>query len=172
VDADGELHSWHIEPREYARDEARGGKRHGRLVITAAYERSPVEREFWGAEVAELYRHAGAGGVGPGLTVHEADPLVEKTAFSAFFPGKCPLPDLLTERGIDSVLITGTLTNVCCEASARDASAAGFRMIMVADANAARRDQDHNATLHNIYRAFGDVRPAAEVLSLWQAMEP
>jgi nicotinamidase-related amidase len=65
------------------------------------------------------------------------------------------------------VLITGTVTNICCEASARDASAGGFRVIMIADANAARRDQDHNAALCNVYRAFGDVRPAAEVLELW-----
>jgi nicotinamidase-related amidase len=54
------------------------------------------------------------------------------------------------------------VTNVCCESSARDASTLGYRVIMVADANAARRDQDHNATLHTIYRSFGDVRPTAE----------
>jgi isochorismate hydrolase len=37
---------------------------------------------------------------------------------------------------------------------------------MVADANAARRDQDHNATLHTIKRSFGDVRPTAEVIGM------
>lgn len=37
---------------------------------------------------------------------------------------------------------------------------------MVADANAARRDQDLNATLHTVYRTFGDVRPTSEVLAL------
>jgi hypothetical protein len=37
---------------------------------------------------------------------------------------------------------------------------------MVADANAARRGQDHNATLHTIYRIFGDVRTTDEVLTL------
>jgi hypothetical protein len=36
----------------------------------------------------------------------------------------------------------------------------------VADANAALRDLDHNATLHTVYRAFGDVRPTDEVLAL------
>ena len=30
----------------------------------------------------------------------------------------------------------------------------------------ARRDQDHNATLHTVYRTFGDVRPTEEVLGL------
>jgi nicotinamidase-related amidase len=215
VKADAELHDWHIEPYEYARQEARRGKRHAysglvpartalividmvpffvegnpyargivpvislladslreaggtvAWITPAAYERSPAELEFWGPDVAELHNGSGAGGIWPGLTVHDADLRAEKTAPSAFFPGKCPLPDLLTQRGIDTVLITGTVTNICCEASARDASAGGFRVIMVADANAARRDQDHNAALYSIYRAFGDVRPAAEILELW-----
>ncbi|GGZ80106.1 hypothetical protein [Streptomyces bluensis] len=45
---------------------------------------------------------------------------------------------------------------VRCESSARDAATTGQRVLMVADANAARRDQDHNAALHTIYRSFGD----------------
>lgn len=40
---------------------------------------------------------------------------------------------------------------------------------MVADANTARRDQDHKATLHTIYRTFGDVRQTDEVLTLIDA---
>jgi nicotinamidase-related amidase len=91
---------------------------------------------------------------------------VEKTATSAFFPGHSPLPELLPARGIDTVLITGTVTNVCCEASARDAATLGFRVVLVADGCAARRDEDHNATLYTIYRTYGDVRPADEVLGL------
>lgn len=39
----------------------------------------------------------------------------------------------------------------------------GFRVIMVADGKAAIRGQDLNATLHTIYRGFGDVRPTAAV---------
>jgi nicotinamidase-related amidase len=73
---------------------------------------------------------------------------------------------MLADRGIDTVLITGTVANVCCESSARDASTLGYRVVMVADANAARRDQDLNATLHTVYRTFGDVRPTSEVLEL------
>lgn len=91
---------------------------------------------------------------------------MEKTAASAFFPGRCLLPELLAQRGIDTVLVTGTVTNVCCESSARDASTLGYRVVMVADANAARRDEDHNATLHTVYRSFGDVRSTDDVLEL------
>lgn len=127
--------------------------------------------EFLGPEVAEAYRKIG--GKGPlrerlwhEFEVSDDDVLVEKSAASAFFPGRSPLPAALDARGIDTVLITGTVTNVCCESSARDASTLGYRVLMVADANAARRDEDHNATLYTVYRSFGDVRPTNDVIGL------
>ena len=101
-----------------------------------------------------------------GLDVGAADIVVEKSGVSAFFPGQCTLSDQLHERSVDTVLITGTVANVCCESSARDASGLGYRVIFVADANAAMRDQDLNATLHTIYRSFGDVRTTDEVVGL------
>ena len=52
---------------------------------------------------------------------------------------------------------------------AGDAGTLGYRVVMVADANAARRDEDHNATLYTIYRSLGDVRPTADVIELVQA---
>ena len=61
-------------------------------------------------------------------------------------------------------MVTGTVTNVCVEDTVRGASATGLRVILVADACAAMRDQDHNATLHVVHRSYGDVRPTAEVL--------
>ena len=140
-------------------------------VLPGRSDDQTLAREFLGSVVAEAYRQSG--GVGPlrdrlwpGLDVTDDDVLVEKTASSAFFPGRSPLPGLLEERGIDTVLITGTVTNVCCESSARDASTLGYRVILVADANAAARDQDHNATLHTVYRSFGDVRSTAEASDL------
>jgi nicotinamidase-related amidase len=140
-------------------------------VVPAAADRLVVSEEFFGPESAAMFRRSGgdgpvAGRLWEGFEVHPSDLLAEKTAFSAFFPGRCPLPSLLDARGITTVLITGTVTNVCCESSARDASTLGYRVIMVADANAAMRDQDHNATLHTVYRSFGDVRPAAEVIAM------
>lgn len=62
--------------------------------------------------------------------------------------------------------MAGAVTNVCVEATVRDASTPGLRVVLVADACAAMRDQDHNATLHVVYRSYGDVRPTDEVLDL------
>ncbi|MFF0465146.1 isochorismatase family protein [Streptomyces mexicanus] len=48
--------------------------------------------------------------------------------------------------------------------TARDAATTGLRVLMVADANAARGDREHHAALSTIYRSFGDVRTTDEVL--------
>jgi nicotinamidase-related amidase len=140
-------------------------------VLPANGAPSSANNEFLGAETAKAYNASGGDGplrsrVWHEFEVFDDDLVVEKSASSAFFPGRSPLPDLLAALAIDTVVITGTVANVCCESSVRDASTLGYRVIMVADANAARRDQDLNATLHTVYRSFGDVRPTDEVVQL------
>lgn len=89
-----------------------------------------------------------------------------KLGASAFFPGKCPLPDALAARNIETVLIAGTVTNVCCESSARDAVELGYKVVMVSDALAGHAFGLHEASLATFYRIFGDVRPTEEVVAL------
>jgi ureidoacrylate peracid hydrolase len=92
-----------------------------------------------------------------GLEVKGEDEIVQKYRFSAFVQGASDLPQRLRAQGYDTVLITGTVTNVCCESSARDAMMLNFKTIMVSDANATRTDEEHNATLSTFYAIFGDV---------------
>ena len=54
-------------------------------------------------------------------------------------------------------MITGTVTNVCCESSARDAAMLNFRTVMVSDGNAASTQAEHDASLTAFYNVFGDV---------------
>jgi nicotinamidase-related amidase len=140
-------------------------------VVPAPWEPSAMKDELLGPRIEKLYRNSGGTGtprerVWTELATEDSDLYVEKTASSAFFPGRCALHELLQQRGIDTVLVTGTVANVCCEATARDASTLDYRTIMVADANAARRDQDLDATLYTIYRSYGDVRATADVITL------
>jgi ureidoacrylate peracid hydrolase len=93
----------------------------------------------------------------PALEVKPEDAIVNKYRFSAFVQGASDLPEQLRQLGYDTVLITGTVTNVCCESSARDAMMLNFKTIMVSDGNAARTDAEHNATLASFYSIFGDV---------------
>jgi ureidoacrylate peracid hydrolase len=92
-----------------------------------------------------------------GLDVQAQDPIVEKNRFSAFIQGSSGLAAALRERGLDTVLVTGTVTNVCCESTARDAMMLNFKTIMVTDGNAAATDEDHTASLVAFYLSFGDV---------------
>ena len=93
----------------------------------------------------------------PTLEVKPEDEIVNKYRFSAFIQGASDLPARLRAQGYDTVLITGTVTNVCCESSARDAMMMNFKTVMVSDGNAARTDAEHNATLASFYSVFGDV---------------
>ncbi|MGH7091064.1 MAG: isochorismatase family protein [Stellaceae bacterium] len=100
------------------------------------------------------------------LEVRPGDLEVEKTRFSAFIQGSSDLDRILRGRGIDTVIITGTVTNTCCECSARDAMMLNYKTVFVSDANAAHSDDEHNATLANMLRLFADVRSADEVATL------
>jgi ureidoacrylate peracid hydrolase len=102
----------------------------------------------------------------PGLDVRATDLLLPKDRFSAFVPGPDDLEARLRDRGIDSVLVTGTNTNVCCESTARDAMMRDFRTFVIEDANAAYSDEEHVAGLVGVARVFADVRRTDEVLGL------
>jgi ureidoacrylate peracid hydrolase len=99
-----------------------------------------------------------------GLDVKSQDLIVDKTRFGAFVPGSSNLHEILQERGIDTLIITGTATNVCCESTARDAMQMNYKIIFVADGNAAATDAEHNATLNNMYVLFADVMTTDELI--------
>ena len=99
----------------------------------------------------------------PEIEVTGEDALVEKHRFSAFTPGTSDLHTRLQADGLDTVIISGTLTNCCCESTARDAMQLNYRVIMAADANAALSDEEHAATLHILGLVFADLRSTAEL---------
>jgi ureidoacrylate peracid hydrolase len=87
---------------------------------------------------------------------------VKKVTYSAFMPGSSDIDAQLGGRGIDTVLIAGTATNVCCESSARDAMLRDYRVIMLSDGNATWTDEEHAATLNSFAMFFGDVMSTDE----------
>ena len=89
---------------------------------------------------------------------------VRKVTYSAFMPQSCDLDAQLNARGIDTVLIAGTATNVCCESSARDAMLRDYRVIMLSDATATWTDEEHAGTLNTFAIFFGDVMTTDEAM--------
>jgi len=106
----------------------------------------------------------------PDLDVQPTDWIVDKTRFSAFVPGACDLDEQLRSAGIDTIIITGTLTNCCCESTARDAMQRDYRVIFVSDGNGALTDAEHNATLVNMVTLFADVMTTDQVVAAAHAM--
>ena len=103
----------------------------------------------------------------PELEVLDNDTQWVKARYSAFL--KAPSGDLealLKERGIETLLVTGVATNVCCESTARDAMMVGFRTIMVSDGNAAYDLDFHQATMRNFISVFGDVHSTNDLLRI------
>jgi len=100
----------------------------------------------------------------PGLETAPGDVFAYKSRFSAFIQGASDLDRKLRARGIENLVICGTATNFCCETTARDAMMVGYRVVMVADANAARYDEDHIVGLTTVFQSFGDVLTAEQVM--------
>jgi ureidoacrylate peracid hydrolase len=101
----------------------------------------------------------------PGLDVQKTDLIVDKTRFGAFVPGSSKLHEILQARGIDTAIVTGTVTNVCCESTARDAMMLNYKVAFVSDGNAAFTDAEHNATLGSMAVIFADVMTTDEVVA-------
>ncbi len=158
---------------------ARAVRQHGGQVIWAlnttsgTWDSWSVRHELQAPERARKRMEAmelGADGfhLWPQLEVHSEDTRIVKKFYSAFIQGSCDLAADLRKKGIDHVLIAGTYTNVCSQASAQDAMMLNFRTVMVSDCNAGSTPEAHAAALNNFFEFFGDVLTTDEVIARLQ----
>jgi ureidoacrylate peracid hydrolase len=110
-----------------------------------------------GSELQKLWRE---------LEAAPQDIRIAKNRYSALIGQSSTLDGVLRDRGIDTLLIAGTKTNVCCECTARDAMMLDYKVVMLSDCTAALSDEEHRATLENVIQQFGDVLTADEALKL------
>jgi ureidoacrylate peracid hydrolase len=101
-----------------------------------------------------------------GLRVEPRDAIIDKNRISVFIQGSSNLDETLRSAEIDTLLIAGTMTNTCCGSSARDATMLNYKTIMIADANATRNDEEHNAELIAFLQGYGDVYTTDEAINL------
>eukprot|EP01018_Ginkgo_biloba_P011485 Gb_23881 [translate_table: standard] len=88
----------------------------------------------------------------PEVDRKESDKLVHKHTYSGFY--NTDLEKYLQEQGKNEVIITGVMTNLCCETTARDAFIRGFRVFFSTDATATSNKDLHNSTLKNLAYGF------------------
>lgn len=105
-----------------------------------------------------------------GILPDPSDMIVTKHAYSAFIYTE--LQQILLKRGIQSVFVTGVLTNVCCESTLRHAYMLGFYTVLVDDCCASVDESAHLATVENVRKYFGWVMKASDVQAHWKRVTP
>ncbi len=95
---------------------------------------------------------------------HPVEIVVPKRRFSAFFSTDLSL--LLREQGIRSVVLAGCKTNVSIRATAQDAFANGFHVVIAREATSSNRQHLAEASLEDIERYMGRVVPLEEAAGL------
>jgi ureidoacrylate peracid hydrolase len=157
---------------------ARALRAAGGINAFIRFTADPDEAQWWGPMYDPMpedyrrmfFREFGVGGhahaLWSELDVAPDDLIVDKTRFSAFIPGTCELDAKLKARGIDTLIVTGTVTNCCCESTVRDAMQMGYKVLFVQDGNASFDDDAHNATLANLAGLFfAEVVTAEEAIA-------
>ncbi len=91
------------------------------------------------------------------------DLIVEKFAYGGFHG--TALADMLHSLGVCSLVVTGTVTQICVEETAREAFHHGFRTTLVEDAVSSFSPNLHAATLENFAMKFGWVTPSGDVVA-------
>ena len=93
----------------------------------------------------------------------ELEHIIVKHKYDAFF--ETPLDAELRFHKVDTVIISGTATNACCESTARSAFMRDYNVIFLSDLTATFDAAMHEATLRNVALLFGRVMTTAELLN-------
>jgi len=90
--------------------------------------------------------------------------VLEKSQYDAFY--ETCLMDYLTERDVEQVMVTGVMTHLCCETTARSAFVRGFQVYFGVDTTATYNSAFHQATLMNLAHGFAVPILESEVIQI------
>jgi ureidoacrylate peracid hydrolase len=101
----------------------------------------------------------------PMVAPEQGDLAIAKHHYSAF--SNPQFEALLAEHGVQTLVLTGVLTNVCVETTTRDTDLRDYYAVVVEDCVASDSPELHRATLTNLRDYFGWVVSSRELLALW-----
>jgi len=97
------------------------------------------------------------------LEAQPGDLVIRKTTYDAFHG--TGLQEMLEERGLDQVLVTGVVTQLCCETTARSAFVRGFETYVAADGTASSREDLHIGSLCSLASGFAVILSCRDVIA-------
>jgi ureidoacrylate peracid hydrolase len=124
----------------------------------------PFVRQFYAEDASTAELH-------PSVRVEEGDVVFTKPRYGAF--SDTDLEARLRHLGIDTVLITGIATNICCDTTAREAAQRDLHVYFVADATATFEMQGvagavlHAATCASLAQVFADVVTVTDMVQMF-----
>jgi len=96
----------------------------------------------------------------------ESDCIVTKHRFSAFTGTDLDL--ILRSKGIEAIVVSGVVTNVCVETTARDGFNLNYHVILVEDCCGAFSPEEHASALNNIRKYFGIVTDSKALIKIME----
>jgi ureidoacrylate peracid hydrolase len=106
----------------------------------------------WGAQIVDALHRS------------PDDIVVPKRRYSAFFGTDLDLH--LRERHIETVLVTGVVTNICVRSTVHDAFFLGYAVVVPIECVAATTSQAQETSLYDIDTHYGTVVPLGQILAL------
>ena len=117
-----------------------------------------------GAESAELH---------DALEVASSDIILDKPRYGAFHGTDLEL--ILRSKGVDTIIVSGIATNICCETTAREAAQRDFRVIFLNDGtgtkemNGVPAEQLQRSTCASLGMVFAQIASVDEVMAIARA---
>jgi len=96
------------------------------------------------------------------ITPRPNEKVIQKHRYSAFY--NTDLETVLRCLGIEDLVFSGIMTNLCCESTVRDAYYRDYRSFFLADATGTINEEMHLASLRNIAFGFAYVTTANEII--------
>jgi len=98
----------------------------------------------------------------PEINIESKDKVLSKKRYSAFY--ETDLENFLRSKGIQDLIISGVMTNLCCETTARDAFMRDYRVFFLIDGTATGKEDHHLATLKNLGFGFAYLMTCDELI--------
>lgn len=105
----------------------------------------------WGTQIVDALK--------PGAD----DVILPKSTYNGFF--RTPLDQVLRERGVKTLIVTGVVTNICVRSTCHDAFFLGYEVLVPEDCVSATSDREQASSLYDIDTHYGTVTTLSQVLS-------
>ena len=127
-------------------------KEHSSLVIGTIHSGFNAKMEkWWGHTVQEKWA----------IPMIKDIPIIRKTTYDAFVD--TDLEAILQKNDIQQLFITGAMTHLCCETTARTGFVKGYDVVMLKDACVSKNEQYHKYSLHNLAHGVASVIESREI---------